>query len=67
MSNGYCLIDFMNINNLKDDGFIESVQENEEGQMAIPSTINDGDFQGTTNLVVTHPRNTNDTGYDSLN
>jgi len=66
-----------NINDLKDDDFTESMQENEEGEMGIPSTnlnmeaatikdVNDGDFRRTSKSVLTHSKNTNATGYDSL-
>lgn len=52
------------------------MQENEE-EMAIPSSnlnteppitkdVNDGDFQGTSNSVVTNSQNTNSTGCGSL-
>ena len=50
-----------NINDLKDDDFTESMQGNEEGEMCIPCTIkdvNDGDFPGTANTMVTHSQNT---------
>jgi len=58
-----------NINDLKDDDFTESMQGNEEGEMCIPCTIkdvNDGDFPGTANTMVTHSQNTNDIGCDSF-
>jgi len=45
------------------------MQGNEEGEMCIPCTIkdvNDGDFPGTANTMVTHSQNTNDIGCDSF-
>jgi len=67
----------MDINDLNDDGFIESMQENEEGQMVIPSSnlnmeptitkdVNYEAFHGTSNFVATQPKSTNPPGYDSF-
>jgi len=53
------------------------MQENEEGEMGIPCTnlkmeadtikdVNDGDFPGTANTMLTHSQNTKDKGCDSF-